>query len=213
MKTVFCVCVHILILLFNVCHAEQTHVPLYETKTINVSQHEIDDLWKFVKEITETPDMPPPRIYFVSFNGSIAGEAWRAWQRKWVKGMRIQEDPLWWQFDGFSYKGTGVIQVNPHLFLQKSTPGSLLPFLRHDGNFVVAHEMLHYVFEIKGVPSFLEHCIMDAGGFQDAIVTHIYGAHEYGMSLRGICESTPQILIRGGIEQALKAPLHNKYFK
>ncbi len=206
-------CCVVFLCIFNSCYAEQVHVPLHQEETLNADRAGIDELWEFVKKITNSSNIPPPHIYFVSFNRTVAGKAWSDWQDTWKKNARMEDNPPWWMFDGFTYKGTNIIQLDPKLFLKKGDINFFLRSSRYEGNLDIAHEMLHYIFGIKGVPGFLEHCIMDAGGFHDAIATHIYGSLKYGMSLKGICENTPQILIKGGIEQALKAPLHNKYFK
>lgn len=206
-------CCIVFLCIFNNCYAERIHVPLHRGETLNANQAEIDELWEFAKKITNSTNIPPPRIYFVSFNRIKAGKAWSDWQDMWKKNMRMEDNPPWWMFDGFAYKGTNVIQLDPELFLKKGDINFFLPSSRYEGNLEVAHEMLHYIFGIKGVPGFLEHCIMDAGGFQNEIARHVFGSQKYQTSYKGICEKTPKNLIEGGIEQALHAPIHNKYFK
>jgi|SRR3989344_7756593 len=188
-------------------------VKLHQAESLNVNQAEIDDVWQFVKKITHTDNITPPQIFFISFNPIVAGKLWTDWQERWKRRNGMKSNPSMNKFDGYAYWGTVVIQINPDLFRGKNGPLSVVASMRHDGNYVIGHEMLHYVFGLKGVPGFLEHCIMDIGKFEESLIKHIYGTTIGTSSYKGICEKIPIEYIQCGIEQVLGKSIDTTCYK
>lgn len=183
-------------------YAQENSVRLHHTHTIQVNENKVNELWNYIKTITSSHKILPPHIYFISFNAIEAGSAWTQWQTQWVVINHVEENPPWWLYDGFYYKGTRVIQVSPELFIKKRTDAKFTYEIQYEGMIVIAHEMLHYIFDQKKVPSVIHHCVMDKGDFQKNVASFVYKKPIVDTPLTGICEKIPSELIKKGIDLA-----------
>jgi hypothetical protein len=183
---------------------------LERSEGLSIKQDEVEEIWKLVCNLTHTSlTFPPPRIYFETFNPSRMDTTWLAWQKEWMKKAKLDAYPRGDTYEGFFYTGTSVIQIDPNFFI-KNDKDHLDPRTKEDarreGKRIIAHEMLHYIFEQKGVPPYLHHCIMDQGGYDRAIMSFVYQKPVQRTFLEGICEKTPKELIDLGIKHSQASP-------
>lgn len=192
----------------------ESNVVFEHAQNLSITQGEVDELWNMVCDLTHTSKkLPPPQIYFETFNPLRMNPVWLAWQKGWMKEAKLDAYPWGDTYEGFFYTGTSVIQIDPSFFSRNTKNGRLdrenTDEQRKNGKEVIAHEMLHYVLEQKDIPAFLQHCIMDQGGYERAVMSFVYRKQVKTTSLEGICEKTPKKLIEQGIKQS-QAPLDTR---
>ncbi len=137
-----------------------------------------------------TPSLAPPQIYFQGFDRAMQSPEWTAWQKQWTRlhpdiwrdwirltaggaetevtdewiGAHIdQVFPFPSTFLAFHYDGTNRIQMNPERTFGPDNyldPAGIRRNLAAYGYYTMAHEMLHYALEARGiVPTRLHHCL------------------------------------------------------
>ncbi len=137
----------------------------------------------------------PPEINFYEFSKADQSLDFSKWQKSWLhdnldiwndwtkltnKGQDIKIDQRWVNanidrvfpfpetFLAFHYDGTNRIQMNPKRTMMSSVQGDAsgkATDLLGAGYYIMAHEMLHYALEQKGiVPTKLHHCLYVSDG-------------------------------------------------
>lgn len=197
----------------HACLSDNTRsqVVLLKAEKLCVSQDEVDKLWNFILVITNTSsELPPPQIYFAKFDPRRMDSDFMKWQQGWVREARLNEYPWGDMYEGYFYTGTGMIQIDPQLFIVRNKNGDVECKTHDEGTHIIGHEMVHYIFEQKDVPPFLHHCIMDEGGYDRNIVSYIEHKSVHATFLSGICENTPPEIIEYGMKKA-REPLLKQY--
>lgn len=156
---------------------EYDHVVLNRAEHIDIHSKEIDELWRFVRHITNTqPDLPPPQIYFVTSDPARMDPEWSAWLNGWIKEVGFDGYPWGETYDASFYTGTTIIQVDPNLFLlDRFFYEDSRRKARNEAKEIIAHEMLHYIFENKGLFSsrYIHHCVMYKALYEQQIREYI----------------------------------------
>ena len=130
-----------------------------------VDKEIISDIWNFLKEKTQSKkDIPPPRIHFMTFNASLADKKWVLWQQKWLYNTLPGGRAFNPSFSGFYYLKTNIVQIDPARFSEAGNRNRL-----NSGYYLVAHEMLHYLFSVRGIPPYIHHCLMVRGEYGIAV--------------------------------------------
>jgi len=127
------------------------------------------------------PGVPPPEIYFQSFDQAVQTPEWTEWQKQWTRihpdiwrdwvrltrdgsqteitdewiGSHIEEVfPFPKTFLAFHYDGTNRIQMNPARTFGPWTqvdPSGVRRDLSGHGYYTMGHEMLHYALAARSV--------------------------------------------------------------
>ena len=120
-------------------------------------------VWELVKTLAEIPaGTPPPRIHFETFDPQIMSMAWLSWIDQWGKGHPDVALPFPKHMRGYYFAGTGVAQVAPAMFRKYYSADPATGMTRDFGGvgyYSIGHEMLHYAFELKGIPAEKHHCL------------------------------------------------------